>query len=106
MAAVASHDDESDSDFGYDFTVEDEQLLLQLTAGPVSPSVPVPLNDVTGAIDQVPDRTEILISESPKSSTNGGAQGTTVGVLPPEVESRDMPSPIPIGDTVACPDRK
>lgn len=112
MAATHSHNDDSDSEFGYDFTPEDEQLLLQLASPPVSTTAPVAVNPAIRAIDTVPGRTEVIRSGSEDVWGHHCAHGhfppsdAIVSVLPPEVESRCMPSPLPLGEDISYPDRR
>lgn len=101
---AATQIDDSDSDFGYDFTPEDEQLLLQLGSRSGPSAAPSTVNAVGGILDAVPGRTEIIHDASPEIWSRDDIQahlalGRGVDMaLPPEVASRGMPSSIPLGD--------
>lgn len=74
MALVAP---DSDNEFGYDFSVEEEELLLQLTSKspqpPKRPSVFGVKDSAKAAIDLVPGKTESVFGDE-VSLENGSLQ--------------------------------
>lgn len=110
MAALQTAGDESDSDFGYDFTPEDEQLLLQLSSNAAHVSALPSATSVTGVIDTVPGRTEIITSRSATDSNHKNVativhrDDNVPSILPPEVQPRSIASPLALSEDVAYPD--
>ena len=110
MAAIAKSD--TDSEFGYDFTAEEEELLLQLGSDPIPSSA--------GAIDVVPEQTNIIVP--PDDAANIAKYGLASPTLqdfvpkppPPETvmegvsiatESIALPSPVSDSSEVSYPNR-
>lgn len=110
MAAFSAHFDDSDSDFGYDFTPEDEQLLLQLGSNPALQSATPTVDTVIGAIDTVPGRTEVIATNEPTdldyhdADTRDRQGDSGAALLPPEVDSRGPQAPLPLLEDITYPD--
>ena len=109
MTSLSAHNDDNDSDFGYDFTPEDEQLLLQLgsdlTPGQAS-------LDVANAVDTVPGKTAITTRPGPEDSylldirAQSCFDDSGNGALPPEVGSEETLSPLTLGTDMLSPTRR
>ncbi|KAK7403081.1 hypothetical protein QQX98_011146 [Neonectria punicea] len=106
---------DSDSEFGYDFSVEEEDLLIQLASNnPTTPRLPPPPPDVKLAvIDSVPGRTDHFVKQdvaAEHKSPPGFGMARTTAAYPKQV-TVDVPQlpPAPVappGNDVYYPDLK
>lgn len=101
--------DDSDEDFGYDFSPDEEQLLLQLaSASPTIASVTQLQHQAAATIDSLPEKETGVSAEVPtlknELSSNDGAAlaDTTVD----QNWSVDDAMPPQVDDSVAYPNRK
>lgn len=118
MAALLNHD--SDSEFGYDFTSEDEALLIQLASTEPNPAAAGPRPGVTrtSVIDTVPARTDSdcghdvatfrnARNDAPRNRDGsrvllrGPSHGAEAGL---ETQPRILPTPVSLDEDVTYPD--
>lgn len=104
MAASLAQD--SDSDFGYDFSAEEEELLIQLASNPRAAPV-----SGTAVIDTVPGKTDVISGEHAAILQSSSValelqlqNDPTSRAIPPEVESRDLGSLAALDADVSYPD--
>lgn len=113
-ATPSAQESDDDSDFGYNLSPEDEDLLLDL-ASQSQPRHPADLSldavahgDVV--IDAVPGKTQVIVGDAAAALSSGSnaplvaRENSSTGAIPPEVESRDLPSPFAFGNSTAYPD--
>lgn len=108
---AASLPQDSDSDFGYDFSAEEEDLLLQLASNPhTNPANGAAVNAVTGAIDTVPGKTDIISRGDDEALQSPAARqllfrgDSAPRAIPPEVDSRTPVTPAALDAGVSYPD--
>lgn len=113
MATVGDVD--SDSEFGYDFSPEDEELLLQLA----SPGGAVPIRTAAGtasAIPAVPTRVDVArhrhaIVDGPYRHRNrtadapSPAPGAIQAAAQNVPRAPPLPSPVSLDEDIVYPDR-
>jgi hypothetical protein len=104
---------DSDDEFGYDLSAEDEQALLQLSSNP--PGSRQAVKDPNAVIDSVPSRIATVPSDASAArqntrhvqpQTNQAAAATSSSELPPErlVPAQALPSPVSLDEDVTYPD--
>lgn len=94
---------DSDDEFGYDLSVDDEQALLQLSS-----NQPDPLHgasDLSTVIDSLPSRTDTISTGS--IATSGTRQNAARARLPSDTaldQAEALPSPESLDEDVRYPD--
>jgi hypothetical protein len=114
MAAFTAFDN-SDSDFGYDFSPEEERLLIQLASANHNPA-PVlrDFDDAASVIDSVPGKTDSVAGDHAATFELDGSvraqpvhDGQTTSTGLPALESAAaLPSPLSLNEDISYPDRK
>lgn len=116
MAALLNYD--SDCEFGYDFTSEDEALLIQLASTEPNPAAAGPRLEVTSVIDAVPARTgsdcghDVATFRNARSGAPRNCDGSRVLLGGPsdgaesvlETQPRILPTPVSLDEDVTYPD--
>ncbi|KAH8173517.1 exonuclease V - a 5' deoxyribonuclease domain-containing protein [Sarocladium implicatum] len=106
MASFSTTNSDGDSDFGYDFTPEDEQSLLQLGSNLTPLQAP---SAVTNAVDTVPGRTATATNYDLGDSKPLDIRAYTClndsgqGAVAPEVASRGLLSSAALGEDISGP---
>lgn len=121
MAALLSLDLESDSEFGYDFSPEDEEALIQLASvnsHPATRRAP----DIGTVIDSVPGKTESISGDKnaplhaernhtyahghrgPPSRDSAPTVCASRATAAQSAQPRSLPSPVSLHEDVAYPD--
>jgi hypothetical protein len=109
MASFSTTNGDGDSDFGYDFTPEDEQSLLQLGSNLTPLQAP---SAVTNAVDTVPGRTATATNYDLGDSKPLDIRAYTClndsgqGAVAPEVASRGLLSSAALGEDISGPNRR
>lgn len=101
--------DDSDEDFGYDFSPDEEQLLLQLaSASPTIASVAKQQHHAATTIDSLPEK-ETDISPEVSRLKNELASNDIAALADIAIDqnySAHAAMPPQVGDSVAYPNRK
>lgn len=112
MAALLTID--SDSEFGYDFTPEDEEALILLASADPTPATRHP-PAATSVIDAVPGKTDSIAGDDvaildnarthvPKKYANRGPLTDPGARGDKAAQSRILPSPVSLNQDVTYPD--